>query len=472
MGINALRRNALTDFHNQRFQAEGAVQKYSIISAESAVAAQLQLDEREATLSEIERLYEGSETPLLIVKVLYQRPISDHIFDSTPEECKRLLELFQIDPYGLGLVANDANGFHSLGENISTGTASYYLQCTAYKILWSYDRATRRCRAVAFLFNRPMARKGFEDFKAALQCNAELLSHPLVLPMACLAQAAGFMDSLLRRQYTKCHKTENSIGYHHPQRVVSQSPQEVNELSDLSKDTNALKLEVEMILRRLRQLVAAIEVYASIQRDFQRSTSPEAENKSELDASISVTSTLSLTKTKLEVMELDFLYVGARADALINTIFHLMTRNDALATIQLARATARDSSSMKVLAIMTMAFLPGTFFAALFSVPSLKWDAESVVQDKFWVYWAFTLPFTALVFTLWALLTQAEELNKLRSWVSQSKIKHTELHNSRMSLQDEKLGISGRNFRLGEQPNEALSTVQHRSRETSKAWEV
>ena len=61
---------------------------------------------------------------------------------------------------------------------------------------------------------------------------------------------------------------------------------------------------------------------------------------------------------------------------------------------------------MKTVAIMTMAFLPATFFAALFSVPSLKWEQAVVVQDKFWVYWAFTVPFTALVFLVWYLITQ------------------------------------------------------------------
>lgn len=61
---------------------------------------------------------------------------------------------------------------------------------------------------------------------------------------------------------------------------------------------------------------------------------------------------------------------------------------------------------MKTVAIMTMAFLPATFFAALFSVPSLDWrpgPGRGVVQDTFWVYWAFTLPATALVFGLWLL---------------------------------------------------------------------
>jgi hypothetical protein len=65
---------------------------------------------------------------------------------------------------------------------------------------------------------------------------------------------------------------------------------------------------------------------------------------------------------------------------------------------------------MKTVTIMTMAFLPATFFAALFAVPSLQWDKPGVVQDKFWTYWAFTLPYTALLFIAWFLITNWESI--------------------------------------------------------------
>lgn len=69
---------------------------------------------------------------------------------------------------------------------------------------------------------------------------------------------------------------------------------------------------------------------------------------------------------------------------------------------------------MKTIAIMTMAFLPGTFFAALFAVPSLRWDQTSprVIQSEFWVYWAFTGPVTVLVFLIWLVLTKRQWLMK------------------------------------------------------------
>ena len=60
------------------------------------------------------------------------------------------------------------------------------------------------------------------------------------------------------------------------------------------------------------------------------------------------------------------------------------------------------AASMQTIAIMTMTFLPATFFAALFAVPSLRWDWPRVIQEYFWVYWAFTIPFTTLTFALWS----------------------------------------------------------------------
>ncbi|MCJ1267883.1 hypothetical protein MMC22_007769 [Lobaria immixta] len=68
-------------------------------------------------------------------------------------------------------------------------------------------------------------------------------------------------------------------------------------------------------------------------------------------------------------------------------LFNLIAKEDADLNIDLAKdqktialASKRDSSSMKTIALMTIAFLPGTFFAALFATPLLKWDSAPVMQ--------------------------------------------------------------------------------------------
>ncbi|RPA81495.1 hypothetical protein BJ508DRAFT_326389 [Ascobolus immersus RN42] len=77
----------------------------------------------------------------------------------------------------------------------------------------------------------------------------------------------------------------------------------------------------------------------------------------------------------------------------------------------LAEEMRRDSSSMKTVAIMTMIFLPGTFFSALFAMPSLKWpERPGVIQEGFGLYWALTVTSTAIVFATWYLTTHREEV--------------------------------------------------------------
>lgn len=60
---------------------------------------------------------------------------------------------------------------------------------------------------------------------------------------------------------------------------------------------------------------------------------------------------------------------------------------------------------MRVIALMTMIFLPGTFFATVFALPLLDWTAEYVIQSRFWIYVVFSVPSTILIWLLWVLFT-------------------------------------------------------------------
>lgn len=79
----------------------------------------------------------------------------------------------------------------------------------------------------------------------------------------------------------------------------------------------------------------------------------------------------------------------------------------------LASAAKRDSSSMKTIAAVTVVFLPGTFVASLFAMSMFNWDAADsspVLSRRFWIYWAVTLPLTAVVVLAWLLWTHRQTL--------------------------------------------------------------
>ncbi|KAB5566743.1 hypothetical protein GE09DRAFT_745768 [Coniochaeta sp. 2T2.1] len=83
----------------------------------------------------------------------------------------------------------------------------------------------------------------------------------------------------------------------------------------------------------------------------------------------------------------------------LTRIFNLIARQDTKATIQLAEAAKRDGSSMKTVAVMTMAFLPATFVATVFAMPSLT--ANSPTELGLGLYLAVAIPTTIGILLLW-----------------------------------------------------------------------
>lgn len=53
-----------------------------------------------------------------------------------------------------------------------------------------------------------------------------------------------------------------------------------------------------------------------------------------------------------------------------------------------------EGTSMKIIAALTMVFLPGTFLSSVFGMSSLK-------NARWWLYIAITIPLTVLVTGAW-----------------------------------------------------------------------
>jgi Mg2+ and Co2+ transporter CorA len=72
--------------------------------------------------------------------------------------------------------------------------------------------------------------------------------------------------------------------------------------------------------------------------------------------------------------------------------------------VEVALATNRDSKVMKSISLVTMVFLPGTFFATVFSMTFFNWFPDSGparVSSYLWVYVLITVLFTVATVGLW-----------------------------------------------------------------------
>lgn len=110
--------------------------------------------------------------------------------------------------------------------------------------------------------------------------------------------------------------------------------------------------------------------------------------------------------------------VRSPANLLPTQLFNLIAQKEAKVSIAvaedsrtLASASKEDSTAMKTLAAVTVAFLPGTFVASFFAMPLFEWDAVAegiVVSKRFWIYWAVTVPLTFLTLAVWVLWTKRQ----------------------------------------------------------------
>ncbi|KAL2833520.1 hypothetical protein BJY01DRAFT_253484 [Aspergillus pseudoustus] len=104
---------------------------------------------------------------------------------------------------------------------------------------------------------------------------------------------------------------------------------------------------------------------------------------------------------------LDYSAINERMETQQSVVFNLIAQMDGMVNIGLAKdskeiaaASKRDSSAMKIVAVLTTFFLPGTFMATFFAMPLFDWSETSmnnVANKHFWIYWAVTGPLTVVI---------------------------------------------------------------------------
>lgn len=89
-------------------------------------------------------------------------------------------------------------------------------------------------------------------------------------------------------------------------------------------------------------------------------------------------------------------------------ILNSIAQSDAEYTAAIAIDGKRDSIAVKTISVLGIVFLPGTFMATLFDVGMFDWKATDNegqpslrVSSSMWIYWAATLPLTAVTILAW-----------------------------------------------------------------------
>ncbi|OTB10370.1 glycoside hydrolase family 31 protein [Daldinia sp. EC12] len=331
-----------------------------------------------------------------------------------------LVDAMQMNPAALWLLRSEYDGFHYFpspspghdmvgeAEDASADVNTYYVGTSNFVLVWTFNQQTLQTHALwilrqqhSFSSSAPAA-----WFVNVLRRHQEHMQSPFLLAYVTALSVCCMFDGEISYRAHMVRLTERETGY-------SRHSSSIEERLGMESITVYIK-DVGEVLNHIannERHFRLIDVVLDFVLDSALTTDAAIENES----TRRLVAAIPLLRRRMHASQEYLKYLKERAERLSTVLFALLTHKDSAthaeladASRRIAEAARRDSSSMRTVAIMTMAFLPATFFAALFALPSLDWHAESalgVVQNPgFWVYWAFTLPSTAIVFGLWLLL--------------------------------------------------------------------
>ena len=301
-----------------------------------------------------------------------------------------------------------------------------------FAVVWTHDAVSGRTEGVCWADD--WISEVMQDVVSHLKGWAQ---HPLFLALAVSVMLGHLLDRDLDREVKSIAAVENRTRYHgfkHTSVGIAEGDYAL--LSERMSGCAVSLAGLERIFKVLDDFLGEISTH--MQRHGVKDD-PNLENVNQ-----NVNESVETLKRRLKMQNIQIDYLSRRVEIQLRAVgnasfipqllawhpltsptnhiptqlFNLIAQKETKVGIAvaedsrtLAAASKEDSTAMKTLAAVTVAFLPGTSVAAFFAMPLFEWNAISdgmIVSKRFWIYWAVTVPLTFLTLVIWALWTRRQ----------------------------------------------------------------
>ncbi|KAF2830362.1 hypothetical protein CC86DRAFT_452807 [Ophiobolus disseminans] len=298
------------------------------------------------------------------------------------------MDCMRADPSMLYLICHTKDGFHSFPGNADRDglhLPTWYVGTSRYAVLWTFE--ARHCVTRGVIIERQ--RDAFKGLTDVVSNFTDCIHAPQVMCLALPLFQIHFYDARTESALNDMRNIEKSIGFG-PRRTLGHWEGDKSGGYEASTGMATFAIdEIFALSQKVHEVAGKIKNSDRLRRSAMRmlddvlyaSRAADVDNKKLGGHRERYCLALHKLGEAVPVLQrqiwanADYMaYMQYRAENLSQVIIALLTHEDAAASIDLATASRKDTSSMKTIAIMTMIFLPATFFAALFSVPLLQWD--------------------------------------------------------------------------------------------------
>ncbi|KAM0343276.1 hypothetical protein ACHAPU_008726 [Fusarium lateritium] len=263
-----------------------------------------------------------------------------------------------------------------------------------------------------------------------LKACADQVGHPMLLPIIIITyDLSPENDEKQRKARHWLRRLENAVSLRNE--VEEQEQYFQNGLIDidgLNRDLvechgnvmwkrpqayEALVKEMEKAMETFRFVWLTLAPAAEEQDEAERKHRKEIEKLHR-----SMMSRLDFYKVKLKGLENYIHTTLERLKVQREALYNIISQREARLNLEIAgeqrriaHASKRDSTAMKTLSLMGALFLPGTYLASVFSMTFFDFgqDADPVISVELWVYFAITVPVTALIVGCWMFIDKRRQ---------------------------------------------------------------
>lgn len=147
-------------------------------------------------------------------------------------------------------------------------------------------------------------------------------------------------------------------------------------------------------------LLVAIETISNMHIQY----SSFLRNRSVHASSVNLEQILNFQKQLLKGQHTRSVAIEARLKNELNLVLNLVAQQESGAIVRISQAAHSDGAAMRAVAVVTLVFLPSTFVSTIFSTTFFSSGSSSAswtISKKFWIYWVFSVPLTAVTIGMW-----------------------------------------------------------------------
>ncbi|KAK2750779.1 hypothetical protein FQN55_001789 [Onygenales sp. PD_40] len=247
--------------------------------------------------------------------------------------------------------------------------------------------------------------------------------HPMNLPVILCEMITEGDSNGIKRRAKELYQVEIRTNYHgYPRNEAAEEGHAKSPEKDFEEMTRSLNIIISRLaFHEMRinanavftdQILERIQAFETDAKNLEEGGEEEWHKKLQ-SASRPLLERLVHLKTEHQALLLEIACNQKIAQSQLEIVYNLVAQRDnkdnlklAKVSTDIANTTKDDSRAMRTIAVMSIAFLPGTFVSSFFSMDMFNWQAakdEAVLSSRFYIYWAVAVPLTLVVFIVWFL---------------------------------------------------------------------